>query len=352
MYNIGSFVALMLGFLMLGAGSTASSPPDLGRCGIGASVAAVLDEFGSHRLVLLGEQHQRKEFHEFLSALVRDPRFAQRVNDIVVEFGNSRFQAVMDRWIDGSEVTPSELRHVWQDTTQLLVWDSPLYEEVFRLIREQNRRLPADQRIRVLLGDPPIDWSKVRDAKSYGRYADRDGVFAEVVEREVVARERSALLVIGGEHVLRTPSADPLPPHAGVGDLLTRRHPGATCVIYTVSPKRPLSGQPDCVPLFLSASGEVGGRSFVELLQPGLKVQRTVNGKKVWIPVEQVQWPRVRERTDALLWLGADELLVSEAPEVLKDRDYILEIYRRAKIMSDFFGFDLTGDLPPIPNSP
>ena len=326
--------------------------PNRARCGTEAAIGAVLDEFVDNRLVLLGEQHQRAEFHDFLMALIRDPRFAQRVNDVVVEFGNARFQGVMDRWIDGEEVSASELQAAWRDTTQLLVWDSPLYEAFFRLVRELNRGLSADHKLRVLLGDPPIDWSKVDDAKGYGRFVERDKVFAGVVEREVVSRGRSALLIIGGEHVLRTPSAEPLPPHAGVGDLLTRRYPGKTSVIYTVPPTRPLSGYADCFPLLLQALGEVGGRSFAEFLQPGLKVQRTVNGKKVWVSMEEVQWPRVRERMNALLWLGPAETLVPEPPEVLKERSYILEIHRRAKIMSDFFGFDLSSDLPPIPKTP
>ena len=44
------------------------------------------------------------------------PRFATVVNDIVVEFGSSRYQAVMDRFVSGGEVPYAELRKAWQDT--------------------------------------------------------------------------------------------------------------------------------------------------------------------------------------------------------------------------------------------
>lgn len=39
--------------------------------------------------------------HEFLRRLVRDPRFPPAFQDIVVEFGNPRYQGVMDRYIAG-----------------------------------------------------------------------------------------------------------------------------------------------------------------------------------------------------------------------------------------------------------
>ena len=50
--------------------------------------------------------------------MVRDPRITTVVNDIVVEFGNARYQDVMDRFVRGEEVPPEALRRVWEDTTQ------------------------------------------------------------------------------------------------------------------------------------------------------------------------------------------------------------------------------------------
>jgi hypothetical protein len=39
---------------------------------------------------------------------------------------------------------------VWQDTTQLLVWDAPMYRELLVTVRDVNRTLPRDRRTRVL----------------------------------------------------------------------------------------------------------------------------------------------------------------------------------------------------------
>jgi len=338
--------AVLIGTAVVTGSSAGEGPPP--PCDTDRAIAGILDPLHDHRLVLLGEQHRRKEFHDFLRALVRDPRFGAVVDDVVVEFGNARYQDLVDRWIAGG-AGDADISSAWRETTQILVWDSPLYEDFYRSIRDLNRGLPAQRRKRVLLGDPPIDWSKVADATDYGRFAERDETFAGVVEREVLARGRTALLVVGGEHVLRTPRAEPLPVHPGVGDLLTRRHPGATFAVYAVPSSRPLADHAGCSPRLIPTSGEVGKRSFAELLQPGLKVQRTVDGKRVWVAIEQAKLPPIRERADALLWLGPTETLVPEPRRVLEDAAYVTEVHRRAKIMSEFFGLDLTTDLPPIP---
>lgn len=56
---------------------------------------SVLAAFDSVNLVALGERHWAREDSQFRFALVRNPAFAQKVNDIVVEFANPLYQAVL-----------------------------------------------------------------------------------------------------------------------------------------------------------------------------------------------------------------------------------------------------------------
>jgi hypothetical protein len=86
------------------------------------------------------------------------------VNDIVVEFGNALYQDTIDAFVlNGQPVADADLRPVWRNTTQSPVqtWDAPVYEQFFRRVRAVNWTLPPSKRVRVLLGDPPLDWSKV-----------------------------------------------------------------------------------------------------------------------------------------------------------------------------------------------
>jgi hypothetical protein len=58
---------------------------------------AVLRAFEAHDIVLFGEIHGNKQEYEWLRSLVASPEFADQVDDIVMEFGNSLYQKSVDR---------------------------------------------------------------------------------------------------------------------------------------------------------------------------------------------------------------------------------------------------------------
>jgi erythromycin esterase-like protein len=170
-------------------------------------VTGVIDAFRTHRVIALGEgSHGNFQAHAFRLALVRDPRFAAAVQDIVVEFGSARHQDLMDRFVNGAGIPDDTLRRAWIDTTQPdAIWDTPIYEEFFRAVRAVNAALPRERRLRVLLGDPPIDWDVVRTREDLDRFASkRDEHAADLIRRETLARGRRALVLYGDYHFART----------------------------------------------------------------------------------------------------------------------------------------------------
>ncbi len=48
--------------------------------------------------------------------LLRDPRFAREVGNVVLEVGDAAQQAVIDRYVGGEDVPYTDLRKVWADT--------------------------------------------------------------------------------------------------------------------------------------------------------------------------------------------------------------------------------------------
>ena len=138
-------------------------------------------------------------------SLIRDVRLPGAANDILVEFGNSLYQDVIDRFISGQPIADDELKRVWQDTTMAsTIWDRPIYEDFFRLVRAVNATLPQGRQLRVLLGDPPVDWKEVRTREDLQRAsAGRSSHPAEVLIREVLAKGRRALVIYGGAHLWR-----------------------------------------------------------------------------------------------------------------------------------------------------
>ena len=169
-------------------------------------VTAIVDAFHDHDIVALGEgAHGNEQGHAFRLALIRDPRFLAAVDDIVVEFDNALYQDVMDRFTDGEDVDIDVLQRVWQNTTQVTpVWDLPIYEAFFRAVQDVNRSRPPPQRLRVLLGDPPIDWDTVRLPSQVAEASsDRGRHVVDVIRREVLAKRRTALVIYGDAHIWR-----------------------------------------------------------------------------------------------------------------------------------------------------
>ncbi len=175
-----------------------------GTPGGGDAVRKVISAFDRVNLVGLGERHWSREDSEFRLQVIRDPEFSKRVNDIVIEFGNPLYQAVLDRYVDGEDVAHSELSKVWELTTQSnsksSVWRSPIYEELITTVRNVNRALPPNRRLRIIAGDYPADESYFQKMRA----VDRDGAAANAIQREVLDKKHKALVIFGAKHLLRT----------------------------------------------------------------------------------------------------------------------------------------------------
>jgi hypothetical protein len=161
-------------------------------------------------VVLIGELHGWAEEHRFLRALVADASVRDVIDDIVVEFGNARLQPVVDAYVRGERVPAAELRRAWEETTQGSVWSAPDYAAFFRAVRVQNRRFEPDRRLRILLGDPPVTPEELVDPARRDLWLlQRDSHFSFVIQRDVLARKRRAIVIAGVGHVVRRPAEHP-----------------------------------------------------------------------------------------------------------------------------------------------
>jgi len=199
--------------------------------GVVDGVTAVLKLFERHPLVALGEMHGVEQGARFIEQLVRHRDFAASTTIIVVEFGNALHQAVADAYVAGEDVPPAQLRRIWHDFIGGGPWGfrSPIYPAFFATVRDVNRSLPHDRRIRVLLGDPPLDWSTTHTtADFHAALRDRDTHCARVVAEHVVREHERALLLYGAFHLLRR---HPLAGPETLAQLIERDHP-----LFTIMP--------------------------------------------------------------------------------------------------------------------
>jgi len=166
--------------------------------------ATVLHAFEAHDIVMFGEIHGNKQEYEWLRSLVATPQFADRVDDIVVEFGNSLYQKSVDRYVSGEDVPLEQVQKAWRNLVGAIGPPSPVYGALYQIIRETNLKRKGKHQMRIVCGDPYIDWEKVKDREDIAPYlGNRDQWYTQVVKDEVLAKHHRALLIMGWGHFLR-----------------------------------------------------------------------------------------------------------------------------------------------------
>jgi len=301
------------------------------------AVEGLIAAFDSFPIVALGEIHWCLNEHEFIAALIKHPFFAEKVNDIVVEFGNAKYQPVMDRYIVGETVARAKLRQVWRNTTQTsMVLDVPIYEQFFVTVRAVNQRLPGQKRLRVLLGDPPVDWDviKTRADMNMNLFL-RDEHFVEVVEREVINKKRKALLISGNAHIRRCCLAGPL----GATARVEKKHPGT---VFVALPHQGFQERNEELEARLASWPKPGlalvkdtwlGNLSPDLITPAGRMRTSPDGPLVPAP-SPFKGMLIQDATDAYLYLGPKASLGYDSipPEAHRDEAYQRELERRRQL--------------------
>jgi hypothetical protein len=239
-------VSLVVGVLAAGALPVPAANSDgltTAATLIQPAIDGIFEGFRNHPLVGLGDDHGLSQAMEFYAALVRDPRFAREVGNVVVEFGAAGRQDVIDRYVSGEAVPYAELRSVWTDTVG---WNPPPgqvgFARFFATVRAVNKGLPADRRIRIWLGEPPIDWSTATRDRATSAMNQRDSYPAGLITDNILAKGRKSLVIYGHAHF------------ANRGTLRERveaKNPGA---FYLVIPYSNSHRPAACAPLVVHAA--------------------------------------------------------------------------------------------------
>lgn len=337
-------VAVLACAILLGAmtGAQAAPPPT-----VTPATDGILAAFQTHPLVGLGEWHGMAQEEDFYSTLIRDPRFAQLVGNVVVEMGDAAQQAVVDRYVNGEKVPYAELRKVWADTVGIFPTVRDLGTiNLYAAIRAVNAGLPPQSRIRIWLGDPPIEWSKVNTKEEWQVLEDqRDSYPTALIEREILAKGKKALVIYGAGHFAVLPGGLPLPSPVvrnrtpNMRALFDRRHPGA---LYTISPYIGYTTAA-CMAAFekhlpgISAPALVypvhGSSLEKDVARPGCSPMTKIP-EYTQEEHEQLAREFAGQDSDALLYLGPRKSLL-ESPtdsDLTLDLDFRAEVNRRMQL--------------------
>jgi hypothetical protein len=210
------------------------------------AIDGVLDLFKKKSVVALGDAHGLAQEEAFYSAVILDPRFAEQVGNVVVEFGGAIAQGTVDRYVAGEEVTFAELRRVWTDTAGAFSPGEPVpvgLINFFANVRAANLKLTPDRRIKVWLGDPSIDWSQIRSFQDLQPFLrKRDENMFGILDAQILGKQKKALLIVGLGHLFGPGGGGPL------SERIARAYPGALAIVS------PFIGylEPECNAKFLA----------------------------------------------------------------------------------------------------
>jgi hypothetical protein len=277
-------------------------------------VAAIVDAFRTHSVVAVTAGHGEARGYAFAQLLIHDPRLIAAINDIVIEEGSSRYQDVADRFVRGDNVPIEALRHVWRDTTQPGLGYDRQWEEFFQAVRGVNATQPAAHKVRILLGDPPIEWENVKTPDEHRKWIEmRDTFPADLIQREVIAKGRHALLTYGSMHFQRKNLNANYESEGPAETIVSRLENKWGAKVFTIFTADVSSLQPDAAmwpsPSLAIVRGTVLGAADFTAYYPSEAIGRFPirDGKPDFsspIPREQWKTLRAEDQFDAVLYTG------------------------------------------------
>lgn len=307
--------------------------------------AAIVDAFRTHSVVAVTAGHGDARGYAFGRSLVNDPRIAAVVDDIVIEERSAKFQELSDRFVRGEAMAIESLRPIWRETTQPgLGFDEP-WEAFFTAVRAVNAAHAGGHQLRVLLGDPPIEWEQVITLEDHRKWIEmREWYPADLIQREVLAKARHALLFYGDMHFQRKNMIASYESEGPAETIVSRLESKSEAKIFTIftAGTALVKGQADVAswpaPSLAVVRGTVLGALDFTFYYPSEALGRIAirDGKpdfSAQIPREQWKTLRAEEQFDAVLYTGEQtSRLVHPSPDRCADKTDLAEHLRRATL--------------------
>ncbi len=170
----------------------------------------IIRTFQHCNIIGLGEGgHHLENAHQFFHQLFENKKFQEIVDVVILEFANTDYQNILDEYIYGKEVDVNELQKLWRESTQsaTLFGEANIYFELLKKIREINFALPKDKKIRVLGGDPSINWASINNIEDWKNQVgyEREILPATLAKEFGINQKKKVLLIYSEFHLTKIP---------------------------------------------------------------------------------------------------------------------------------------------------
>ena len=164
----------------------------------------MMDMLKNHILVINGEFHRRKVSWDMLKRLISLSDFTKEVGCIFMELP-SWHQYTMDNFMNSDTLDVNLLIQIFQDEQLNGWWDRGEFEFLCKL-REINKSLPDDKKIRVVLADYQVPYSKITKIEDAKEADDRNSHMANVIVETIKNSndKRNNLFLVGCAHAYKS----------------------------------------------------------------------------------------------------------------------------------------------------
>lgn len=213
-------LALAFGASLVGRQSTALQAADKQvpvpseTAGWDAVLQTLFSTVAHEDVLALGEAHGRQIDSDLRLRVIEHPDFPRRFSFVIVELGDTHDQRLIDAYVYDGTASEANAAPLWSRWSEMKV--------LYSAIRDLNLRLSPAVRVRVLAATEDFN------------ARDRDSFAANLVENQVYAGHKKALLVYGAGHVWHR--------RGGITTALEQRHPGS---VFVVEVHAPASAPPD-----------------------------------------------------------------------------------------------------------
>lgn len=289
---------------------------------------AILNAFDKHDLVAIGDYHWNEAFLLYVTNLIKSESFAEKVQHIIVEFGNAKHQSVLNRYLEGEDIAKSEIELVWRDSLYFTAWMPEVYKNFFAEIRLKNTKLSENKKIKVTLAEPSFDWYSDTVSEQWQQAAKTkvDG-FYSVAEQAIKSGNKS-LMIFGAFHLLRVPQPqlnqfdDSSLPFAA---RLEKHYPDRSYIVW-----------PTADPEMISALKNIKGPAILETKTTNLKDLRMIDllpKSRFRLAKLDIRQAKSSQLFDAFLYVGETHRNTEFPSSVIKDEKWVKEMKRRASLV-------------------
>lgn len=167
----------------------------------------LLEMLGSHKVVINGEYHRRKVSWDMLKRMISLPEFPEKAGCVFMELP-SWHQPTMDAFMSSDTLNTNLIFRIFQDEQLNGWWDRGEYEFLC-MLWQINQSLPLSKRIRVVLADYQMPYSKITKREEARELEDRNSHMAKIVVNTVqnCADSRGNLFIVGCAHAYKSNQA-------------------------------------------------------------------------------------------------------------------------------------------------